>query len=68
VTAFIDLFEPLPIALLFAILIAGGLAFIFGLEAIVHRKLRQETRERVSTSTSVMSRCWRSSTRCSSRS
>jgi Protein of unknown function (DUF4239) len=54
VTAFIDLLEPLPIALLFATFIAGGLAFIFGLEAIVHRKLRQETRERVSSSTSVM--------------
>jgi hypothetical protein len=39
VTAFLDLLEPLPIALLFAIFIAGGLLFIFGLEAIVHRKL-----------------------------
>jgi predicted alpha/beta hydrolase len=52
--AFIDLFDPLPIAALFAIFIAAGLAFIFGLEALVHRWLRSETRERVSTSTSVM--------------
>ena len=52
--AFIDLFDPLPIAVLFAIFIAGGLVFIFGLEALVHRWLRSETRERVSTSTSVM--------------
>jgi hypothetical protein len=35
--AFIDLFDPLPIAVLFAIFIAGGLVFIFGLEALVHR-------------------------------
>ena len=41
-------------AVLFAIFIAAGLAFIFGLEALVHRWLRSETRERVSTSTSVM--------------
>ena len=52
--AFIDLFDPLPIAVLFAIYIAAGLVFIFGLEALVHRWLRSETRERVSTSTSVM--------------
>ena len=52
--AFIDLFDPLPIAALFAIFITAGLVFIFGLEALVHRWLRSETRERVSTSTSVM--------------
>jgi hypothetical protein len=52
--AFIDLFDPLPIAVLFTIFIAAGLVFIFGLEALVHRWLRSETRERVSTSTSVM--------------
>jgi hypothetical protein len=39
---------------LFAIFIVAGLVFIFGLEALVHRWLRSETRERVSTSTSVM--------------
>src|SRR4029450_2135357 len=52
--AFIDLFDPLPMAVLFAIFIAAGLAIIFGLEALVHRLLPSETRERVSTSTSVM--------------
>ncbi len=52
--AFIDLFDPLPIAVLFAIFIVAGLVFIFGFEALVHRWLRSETRERVSTSTSVM--------------
>ena len=41
--AFIDLFDPLPIAVLFAIFIAAGLVFIFGLEALVHRWLRSET-------------------------
>jgi hypothetical protein len=55
--AFIDLFDPLTIAALFAIFITAGLVFIFGLEALVHRWLRSETRERVSTSTSVMIRC-----------
>jgi len=30
--AFIDLFDPLPIAVLFAIFITAGLIFIFGLE------------------------------------
>jgi Protein of unknown function (DUF4239) len=54
VDGFIDLFDPLPIAVLFAVFIAAGLAFIFGLEMLVHRFLRSETRERVSSSTSVM--------------
>jgi hypothetical protein len=52
--AFIDVFDALPIAVLFAVFIAAGLVFIFALEAIVHRRMRSETRERVSSSTSVM--------------
>lgn len=51
---FIDLFDPLPIAVLFALFIAGGLLFIFGLEVLVDRRVPSETRERVSGSTSVM--------------
>jgi hypothetical protein len=54
VSGFIDFFDPWPIAALFAVFIAAGLAFIFGLEAVVHRNMRSDTRERVSTSTSVM--------------
>ena len=52
--AFIDFFDPLPIAVLFGVFIAVGLAVIFGLEALVHRRLRPATRERVSNSTAVM--------------
>ena len=51
---FIDLFDPMPIAALFAVFIAGGVVLIFGLESLVHRWLPSETRERVSSSTSVM--------------
>jgi Protein of unknown function (DUF4239) len=54
VSGFIDFFDPWPIAALFAVFIAAGLAFIFGLEAVVHRAMRSDTRERVSGSTSVM--------------
>ena len=50
---FIDFFDPLPIAVLFGVFIIGGLAFTFEVEALVHRRLPSETRERVSTSTSV---------------
>jgi hypothetical protein len=53
-SSFFDFFDPWPIAALFAVFIAAGLAFIFGLEAVVHRNMRSDTRERVSTSTSVM--------------
>ena len=52
--AFIDRFDALPIALLFGAFIAGGLAFIFVLEALVHRTMPSETRERVGGSTAVM--------------
>jgi hypothetical protein len=52
--AFIDFFDPLPIAVLFGVFIVGGLAFVFVVEALVHRRVRSETRERVSSSTSVM--------------
>jgi len=52
--AFVDFFDPLPIAVLFAAFIAVGLAFTFGLEALVHRSVPSETRERVSNSTAVM--------------
>jgi hypothetical protein len=53
-SSFIDFFDPWPIAALFAVFIAAGLAFIFGLEAVVHRNMRSDTHERVSTSTPVM--------------
>ena len=52
--AFVDFFDPLPIAVLFAAFIAAGLVFTFGLEALVHRRVPSETRERVSNSTAVM--------------
>jgi protein-S-isoprenylcysteine O-methyltransferase Ste14 len=54
VDAFVDFFDPLPIAVLFAVFIAAGLLFTFGLEAVVHRRVPSETRERVSNSTAVM--------------
>jgi uncharacterized membrane protein len=54
VDAFVDFFDPLPIAVLFAAFIAAGLAFTFGLEALVYRRVPPETRERVSNSTAVM--------------
>jgi Protein of unknown function (DUF4239) len=52
--AFIDLFDPVPVPVLFAVFIAASLLFVFGLEALVHRRVPKETRERTSTSTAVM--------------
>jgi hypothetical protein len=52
--AFIEFFDPLSMPLLFLVFGAAGLAFVLALEFIVHRRMRPETRERVSTSTSVM--------------
>lgn len=52
--SFIELFDPFPMAALFAVFIAAGLLFVFGLEALVHRRVHPDTRERVSTSTAVM--------------
>src|SRR5262252_9118192 len=52
--AFVDFFDPLSIAVLFGVFIAAGLAFTFGLEVVVHRRVPAETRERVSNSTAVM--------------
>jgi hypothetical protein len=49
---FVDLFDPLPVPALFAVFVAGSLLFVFGLEALVHRRVPKETRER--TSTAVM--------------
>src|SRR5262245_65937731 len=51
---FVDFFDPLPIAVLFAAFIAAGLVFTFWLEALVHRRGPSETRERVSNSAAVM--------------
>lgn len=51
---FIELFDPLPMPALFAVFIAAGLLFVFGLEALVHRRVQPDVRERVSTSTAVM--------------
>jgi nitrate reductase gamma subunit len=51
---FVDLFDPLPVPVLFAVFIVVGLLFVFGLEALVHRRVPNETRERTSTSTAVM--------------
>jgi hypothetical protein len=51
---FIELFDSFPIAALFAVYIAAGLLFVFGLEALVHRRVHPDIRERVSTSTAVM--------------
>jgi hypothetical protein len=51
---FVDLFDPLPVPVLFVVFVAGGLLFVFGLEALVHRRVPKETRERTSTSTAVM--------------
>jgi Protein of unknown function (DUF4239) len=54
VNTFIDSFDFLPMPALFAVFIAVGLAFTFGLEYVVHHRLHPEVRERVSTSTAVM--------------
>jgi hypothetical protein len=54
VDTFIELFDPLPMPMLFAVFIAAGLAFMFVLEVVVHRSMPSETREKVSTSTAVM--------------
>jgi Protein of unknown function (DUF4239) len=54
VDTFIEVFDPLPMPALFAVFIVAGLAFVFGLEAVVHRRLHPEIRERASTSTAVM--------------
>lgn len=51
---FVDLFDPLPVPLLFVVFIAAVLLFVFGLEALVQRRVPKETRERTSTSTAVM--------------
>ena len=52
--AFIEFFDPLSMPLLFLVFGGAGLAFVIALEFIVHRRVRPETREKVSTSTSVM--------------
>ncbi len=52
--AFIERFDFLPMPALCAVFIAVGLAFTFGLEWIVHRRMDPDTRERVSTSTAVV--------------
>jgi len=52
--AFIELFDPLSMPLLFLVFGAAGLAFVFGIEFVVHRRLHPDMRERVSTSTAVM--------------
>jgi lysylphosphatidylglycerol synthetase-like protein (DUF2156 family) len=51
---FVDLVDPLPVPVLFAVFVAACLLFVFGLEALVHRRVPKETRERTSTSTAVM--------------
>ena len=52
--AFIELFDPLSMPLLFLVFGAAGLAFVFVREFIVHRRMRPDVRERVSESTAVM--------------
>src|SRR5436190_409832 len=52
--AFIELFDPLSMPLLFLVFGAAGLAFVFVLEFIVHKRMRPDVRERVSESTAVM--------------
>ncbi len=51
---FLRAFDSLPMPVLFAVYIAAGLAFMFGLEYTVHHRYPAETRERVSASTAVM--------------
>lgn len=52
--AFIEFFDPLSMPLLFLVFGSAGLAFVFAIEFVVHRRLHPEVRERVSTSTAVM--------------
>ena len=52
--AFIELFDPLSMPLLFLVFGAAGLAFVFVLEFIVHKRMRPDVRERVRESTAVM--------------
>jgi hypothetical protein len=52
--AFIELFDPLSMPLLFLVFGAAGLAFVFAIEFVVHRRMRPDVRERVSESTAVM--------------
>jgi len=52
--SFIELFDSFPTPALFAVFIAAGVLFVFGLEALVHRRVHPEVRERLSTSTAVM--------------
>ncbi len=40
--AFIELFDPLSMPLLFLVFGAAGLAFVFVLEFIVHRRMRPD--------------------------
>ena len=49
--AFIELFDPLSMPLLFLVFGAAGLAFVFVLEFIVHKRMRPDVRERVREST-----------------
>ena len=52
--AFIEFFDPLSMPLLFLVWGAAGLAFVFGIELIVRRRLQPDLREQISTSTGVM--------------
>ena len=52
--AFIELFDPLSMPLLFLVFGAVGLAFVFAMEFVVYRRVHPDVRERASTSTAVV--------------
>jgi drug/metabolite transporter (DMT)-like permease len=52
--AFIELFDPLSMPLLFLVWGAAGVVFVFGIEFVVQRRVHPDVRERVSTTTAVV--------------
>lgn len=52
--AFIELFDPLSMPLLFLVWGTAGLLFVFGIEFVVQRRVHPDVRERVSSTTAVV--------------